>query len=1212
MPRSLLARSTPFRLGVVGALVFALAGGLLPLHPLTALADADAARDGAIVPSSTALAAADSRNAAFIEEPNTYYALHRSLPTWGGPTLSIARMLATETTAGNSPVSLGGRRTLSGVNGHSVNALGVGDDGVFYFTTQRDITTQSGGVSIWEYRVMGLPGTDQPSAYCPGTTSRPTGSRAEGWACAPKRLVTNLSLNSGVRGGGTIVGGAVNPLDGAFYFTYFSGTPDAASALNPTGSGNVRAHVYRYDPVRAAKEGWDAAGEVMHVDVRKHKDFVVDRIDIPNATGYLNGDIAFDGQGNLLLTVSNPVKAADAATGQGEATGQMMLAMVPWEDYKDFDTRQWQENTETVPTVEPRSTIGAHNQPARYNPISRVGRTNVNDAVNGVAYTSSGLLVVEQGQNHAVASPTTFEPRGSAITMTSTGGEQLVDLASARVPATITLRKNFLERHDPSDQVQLTGSLAVDGDVTVLDTVTTTGDTPGVQTEQIGPLPFEGRGTLTLGETLVPAANAELYSTEYACYAAAPPYSTLVVDATRPFLVGTGTSISIDYVQQMARAAGIVVGSEFDQVGNVLTDGFSITCDITNGPLEPELVVSKSAVPESMTNVAAGDVVQYRLTFNNSEGLAPADIDHVDHLRDVLDDATFSPGSIRYGDGTETAYPSDGAQPLGVGVSAREPDAANQLAVEGIVPAKSVRTVWFEVVVKSNSEPRPAGSGAPYELINHLVPTGEPVPSDCAEGSTTCTAHSVPAWTVSKTSNPLPGAWVHDGGNVYYSIDVRKVGTAPFELAGISIVDDMSEVMSVGRMDEDAPTYGGEYGFAVRTFDSTGAVVRDFGAGPDRAWDDRSFEVSDLHPVHTGSSDPADPSWRWTLQLPPFTLAESEVRAQIMYVVQVGGAADPADPRRFQLEGDAVRYAPPRMTTFANTVAGDSPLLQPNECRAGSEPDPGCTVAHTIADHYFHIQKNSTSRDEFGNVLWNLTDAAYEIRDYAPAAGWPAGLPAAQLCRSNYAATYDAASDRWSLGDPVGTYVPGAAPDWMEGSATYESLIAYNDYARMNGLDQVELCALFYGLDDASYGQAPGTWHARNLDEGAYQLVETRAPEGHQLLAQTIPFVVGPASGGHQLDLLDRANPELYLDRCTDPAQLPSNGAEACVMSVGWLLQVYDTKLQRLPMAGGLSTLHFTLVGSLILLVGLIAVIVRMMRRGERPYNPLASRTRAH
>ncbi len=144
----------------------------------------------------------------FTANPNVYYALDRS--TSNSPPVIRIRQLTFDPSA-TTPVAqgnivMGGARTLSGVNGRNANALGVTADGVFYYTTQSGTDSRAGTVDVWRYEMMAMPGASNPGGLC-WNSSAPTGSTAEGWACAPRRVVTDLSLNSA--GGGTIVGGAV-------------------------------------------------------------------------------------------------------------------------------------------------------------------------------------------------------------------------------------------------------------------------------------------------------------------------------------------------------------------------------------------------------------------------------------------------------------------------------------------------------------------------------------------------------------------------------------------------------------------------------------------------------------------------------------------------------------------------------------------------------------------------------------------------------------------------------------------------------------------------------------------------------------------------------------------------------------------------------------------------------------------------------------------
>lgn len=1083
----------------------------------------------------------------FNDNPNVYYALDRqddvNVGSWWSPTyvqrIRIRQLTfninnATPVAQGN--IVMGGPRDLADIPGRVANALGVTQDGTFYFTTQQGTASQSGTVDIWRYEMMSMPGTNNPGGTC-WNNQAPTGSNAEGWACPPQRIVSNLSLNS--RGGGTIVGGAVNPRDGAFYFMYFSGTPSSS----PLGSGNVRAHLYRYDQTRTTI-GQPAAGEVAHFDIESPSAF----------TDLYNGDIAFDAVGNLLLTVSN--------NGGNYSRGRAMLATLTFDQFADLPTIQWTDsNTPSVPTLLPASTIGAEGQVARFNPRNGVG-------LNGLAYLASGEVAMEQGNAQMIANPATFDPIGNARTNPAVTGE-FVDLASSVSPPVLTVQK-FVEneRFAKGDQFTLSGQQTLaGGSVVNFDAITTTGNEAGLQSEQIGPVPLISGGTITVGEAIT--ANAENYSSNYECFLENRDGSK-----GRVFKSGEGRQVTFDYLQDVPGAQS---GPQ------------QMKCVFTNGPLRPNLETAKTANPESTTSVSAGDTVQYKLEFDNSTGLADAEVNHIDHLADVLDDADIVPNSIRYGNGSETQYPATATSPLTSGVEAEFSPEDSQIAISGTVPAESTRTVWFAVTVKENdSERSDSETNTNFVLNNYLRPVDEDPPTVCETDDPNCTTHPIEAWTVTKSSQPPNGAWLHEGGNVYYKVDVTKVGAQDTVIEGIQVVDDMSEVMAVARMDPKAPSYGPQYKFDVKTYDADDNVVRSFAADPSNAWDNgATFEKEQLYPAHSGSPDPSDDSWTWTTTLPEFTLATNEVRAQIVYIVKVGGAADPDDPTAFQMEHDTVRYPPTILQPFMNTVGAESTTLPPNECVLGETPvDPQCQVTHTIGDNYFHIQKNSTERNAAGNTEWNLAGAEYEIRDATLASGWPAESASANLCWSNYAATFDEDSNTWTLGDPIGTYSAGATMDWEEGSATYQSLLDYNNYAQANGLEMTDMCALFYPLVDDSYGQAAGTWHGRNLAEGSYELIETKAPEGHQLLAQPIPFVVGPEGSGHQLDLPDPDNAGEYLERCTNPEQLPSNGTEACVMQTGWLVQLYDTKLQALPLSGGPSALWFAIGGAIVLLAG--------------------------
>ena len=67
--------------------------------------------------------------------------------------------------------------------------------------------------------------------------------------------------------------------------------------------------------------------------------------------------------------------------------------------------------------------------------------------------------------------------------------------------------------------------------------------------------------------------------------------------------------------------------------------GAAIACTLTNAAGTPNLVVTKSVTPSSTTAVVQGQVLTYKLTFDNSAGQASAPVNWTDVLSDVLDDA---------------------------------------------------------------------------------------------------------------------------------------------------------------------------------------------------------------------------------------------------------------------------------------------------------------------------------------------------------------------------------------------------------------------------------------------------------------------------------------------------------------------------------------------------------------------------------------------
>ncbi|MFT4189343.1 MAG: hypothetical protein QM621_12265 [Aeromicrobium sp.] len=181
----------------------------------------------------------------------------------------------------------------------------------------------------------------------------------------------------------------------------------------------------------------------------------------------------------------------------------------------------------------------------------------------------------------------------------------------------------------------------------------------------------------------------------------------------------------------------------------------------------PRLVVSKSTDPASGVSVQSGDVLSYTLSFENA-GTGVAQVDHVDDLSGVLDDASLTDGPST---ASEVLYPVLEGSVLGV---------------TGSVPAGTTETVAYAVTVN------PDGFHGDNVLANFLVAAGEEPPAECVEGDTSCTGHLVGELSVVKAADPESGTEVLPGDVVSYMLAFENVGTGPYE---VDRVDDLSGVL---------------------------------------------------------------------------------------------------------------------------------------------------------------------------------------------------------------------------------------------------------------------------------------------------------------------------------------------------------------------------------------------------------------------------------
>jgi len=139
------------------------------------------------------------------------------------------------------------------------------------------------------------------------------------------------------------------------------------------------------------------------------------------------------------------------------------------------------------------------------------------------------------------------------------------------------------------------------------------------------------------------------------------------------------------------------------------------------------VIAKKSVDPDSGSTVEDGQTLTYTLTFENP-GAGTAEIDFIDHMQDVLDDADLT-GEIIASAGAQVAGPIDG-----------------QLLVSGVVAPGDTATVVYKVTVKDYNE---QGN---HRLGNYLTLSDQTPPDTCTPESDLCTENPVPP----KSPTPEP------------------------------------------------------------------------------------------------------------------------------------------------------------------------------------------------------------------------------------------------------------------------------------------------------------------------------------------------------------------------------------------------------------------------------------------------------------------------
>ena len=177
--------------------------------------------------------------------------------------------------------------------------------------------------------------------------------------------------------------------------------------------------------------------------------------------------------------------------------------------------------------------------------------------VNGVAFDSDGTIFLGNGTTVRRYNPATLEQVGGDVTTRLSGSS---DLASCNSPVNLTVQKNVVGRANAGDQF----TLQVLSGTTVVSSATTTGATPGIQPDQVGPVAVMGGQSYTIKEVGMGSTDLSKYASAYSCTSS----------DGQPVAGGSGSGTSSTLTMPT-------------------TSGASVNCVFTNTPLLANVTINK-------------------------------------------------------------------------------------------------------------------------------------------------------------------------------------------------------------------------------------------------------------------------------------------------------------------------------------------------------------------------------------------------------------------------------------------------------------------------------------------------------------------------------------------------------------------------------------------------------------------------------------------
>ncbi len=422
---------------------------------------------------------------------------------------------------------------LLSCNGSTIYSIERGSSAASTGTLNALTTSTVGGASVTATAVSSIPAGGDTNAL--GITDGGTAAYAvnETTTAVNSAVIHHYDAVSGTwntftgssAANSSFVAGAINPVNGFYYY---------ASYEPGTTTTPATATVYGFNTTtNTAVSG--VIGTVA--------------LGTGNSTRGQNGDLAFDGAGNMYLLSSdgvnvaiNIVHAPIPTTGSGGTLTSTLLSRFA--------------------------------SPALYNGIAfdNAGHLFVED----VAGTNTQITKLNPNDGSTLAGPTSLSANAQAFLN--------VDLGACSVNPTLVLQKNITGRFSSGDQfgLSITG-----GGLTMGNTATTSGTATGLQSAKVGPVIAISGTTYTLAETAASGANLGDYQTTYSCVDTANGNAVVASGSTQsftlqfpvtvadsPMVVCTFTNTPVTPAISVVKSA---TPTTFSAAGQTITYHFAVT-----------------------------------------------------------------------------------------------------------------------------------------------------------------------------------------------------------------------------------------------------------------------------------------------------------------------------------------------------------------------------------------------------------------------------------------------------------------------------------------------------------------------------------------------------------------------------------------------------------------------------------------------------------